>query len=334
MVDLNIELPESFFKEEERANYKVDAKTKEVWAVELDLLNEFDRVCKKYGLKYILDFGTMLGAVRHKGFIPWDDDVDVSMLREDYDKLMEVGPKEFKHPYFLQTQLTDKSYDMDITRLRRSDTTSLNFNDVLYGNKYNQGIFLDIYVFDNVPTNDINAVKKIHNNCKKYAYAMLVMSHTPFTKRNRIKPTVLNTIRYAIYKLRYGNLQKASKHLDIYSKKFEHSDYVCILHCKGNTRIRERKVFENIIEVPYETLMLPIPAAYDEVLTDCFGDYMTPVNFDKGFVLYLDTNRSYEDVIKEEGSYDRLCKELSINPRDYQMGLIDFLKYRIRKKFF
>ena len=75
MVELKIKLPDSFFYEEERDGYWVSSEIKELWAVQLDLLNEFDRVCKKYNLKYILDFGTLLGAIRHKGFIPWDDDL-------------------------------------------------------------------------------------------------------------------------------------------------------------------------------------------------------------------------------------------------------------------
>ena len=85
MVDLNIKLPESFLQEEEREGVVVSAELKKLWAVQLDLLCEFDRVCKKHGLRYILDFGTLLGAIRHKGYIPWDDDQDVSILCEDYD---------------------------------------------------------------------------------------------------------------------------------------------------------------------------------------------------------------------------------------------------------
>lgn len=108
MVDLNIELPKGFLEEEVRCGYTVTRKMKEVWAVELDLLKEFKRVCNKYDLKYCADGGTLLGAIRHQGFIPWDDDLDIAMLRKDFEKLNEVAPAEFKKPYFWQTEETDK----------------------------------------------------------------------------------------------------------------------------------------------------------------------------------------------------------------------------------
>ena len=100
MVELKLALPDHFLEEEVRDGYTVSKEMKEVWAVELDLLAEFMRVCDRHGIVYYADAGTILGAVRHKGFIPWDDDIDVMMMRDQYDKLQKIGPEEFRHPYF------------------------------------------------------------------------------------------------------------------------------------------------------------------------------------------------------------------------------------------
>ena len=123
MLPIKIALPEGFLEEEVRCGYTVSVEMKKLWAVELDLLAEFDRVCRKHGLTYFVDSGTLLGAVRHKGFIPWDDDIDVAMFREDYRKLPRIAAQEFQHPYFFQTPFTDPGLVMGGSRLRNSDTT-------------------------------------------------------------------------------------------------------------------------------------------------------------------------------------------------------------------
>ena len=78
--------------------------------IQLELLEEVDRICTKYGISYSVEGGTLLGTVRHKGFIPWDDDMDFCMLRNDFYKLLEIADKEFQHPYFFQTALSDRRY--------------------------------------------------------------------------------------------------------------------------------------------------------------------------------------------------------------------------------
>ena len=102
-----MEIPKNFERKEIRCGWTVWPSTKRTWIVEMEMLAELDRICKKYDIKYFAEGGTLLGAVRHGGFIPWDDDVDIAMLREDYDKFCKVAPDEISAPLFFQDCHTD-----------------------------------------------------------------------------------------------------------------------------------------------------------------------------------------------------------------------------------
>ena len=143
-------ISEDFFKEETRCGYTVSAKMKRIWAKELDLLRVFADVCEKNDLEYFLDGGTLLGAIRHKGFIPWDDDVDVIMPRKDYDRLWKIANSCFEYPYFFQTSLSEKNFFRAHAQLRNSETTGFIQSDEK--KDINKGIFLDIFPLDNVPS--------------------------------------------------------------------------------------------------------------------------------------------------------------------------------------
>lgn len=97
-------MDKNFLNSEVRDDYLVTSHTKKLWAVQLNLLKKFKEVCEKNNLKFYLTYGSLLGAIRHNGYIPWDDDIDIAMPREDYDKLKEIAAKEFEDPYFYQTQ--------------------------------------------------------------------------------------------------------------------------------------------------------------------------------------------------------------------------------------
>lgn len=123
MLPIQIDLPKNFLEEEIRCGYKISSEMKKVWAVQIDLLEQVKKICKKHGLKYFADSGTLIGAIRHKGYIPWDDDIDLVMMRNDYNKFMEYAKSELEFPYFLQTVYTDKDIMRAHASLRNSKTT-------------------------------------------------------------------------------------------------------------------------------------------------------------------------------------------------------------------
>ena len=145
MVKLNLEIPEGWLEPEEKWGFQVTRQRKEIWAVELDLLHELDRVCKKHGLTFFADSGTMLGAIRHKGFIPWDDDIDVAMMRDEYEQLCKIAGEEFSYPYFFQTEYTDHGTLRGHAQLRNSMTTAVLKDENHTQYPFNQGIFIDIF---------------------------------------------------------------------------------------------------------------------------------------------------------------------------------------------
>lgn len=98
---------------------------RELQLTELQMLKAFDQICRKYNIKYIIDAGTLLGAVRYGGFIPWDDDVDVRMLRDEYERFCKACKKELNTDYFLQNNETDPGYRWGYARLLKNDTVFL-----------------------------------------------------------------------------------------------------------------------------------------------------------------------------------------------------------------
>ena len=140
-------LPESFFKEEVICGFTVTEERKKLFAVLLDILLKIDSVCKKHNIKYFIHGGTLIGALRHGGIIPWDDDVDIAMFREDYEKFLSLS-NEFEYPYFLQTPYTDKGFFWSNPAVRNCSTTAV--SPFFAYQPMNHGAFVDIFVIDNI----------------------------------------------------------------------------------------------------------------------------------------------------------------------------------------
>lgn len=125
-----------------------------IWDVEQEILDVFHTVCLKNKLRYTLAYGTLLGAVRHKGFIPWDDDIDVMMPREDYDILLNIWKKEAPEGYIIQDYYFTEGYTNNFAKIRKDHTTFIQ-DDCEFSKKYHKGIFIDIFPCDRVASSVI-----------------------------------------------------------------------------------------------------------------------------------------------------------------------------------
>ena len=126
---------------------------RKVQLLQLKIAKEIKRICDKNNIDYILDSGTLLGAVRHKGFIPWDDDMDIAMTREEYNRFIDVAKIELGEEYFLQTWDTDNNYPMPFAKVRLNDTRYI--ENVFENANMHQGIYVDIFPYDVWPQKNI-----------------------------------------------------------------------------------------------------------------------------------------------------------------------------------
>lgn len=172
-------------------------KLKKLQLTEINMLNEVNKICKKYNIKYWIDGGTFLGAVRHKGFIPWDDDIDICMLKEDYEKFLEIIKEELSENIFLQTKKTDKNYTwFPYAKLR--DRNSIFIQEEQNKNElFHQGINLDIFVMDSF-NNKIQRIYKILYKLKKLKIhkkensSLILKKLALFLKLNKLASCILN----------------------------------------------------------------------------------------------------------------------------------------------
>jgi lipopolysaccharide cholinephosphotransferase len=265
--DMKAILGEDFFKEEIRCDYLVTAKMKRVWAVLLDLYLSFAEVCEKYGLKYFVLGGTMLGAVRHNGFIPWDDDFDVGMLREDYDELLKIAPNEFSDPLFFQTPYSDKDYFVSWAKIRNSMTTGL--SRLTCHRSFNQGLYLDIFPMDYCDKEKSKDDTKLIYECAKRCGAFMRRGSSLLNERQK-QDEIDYFTNDPLHE--WETIQKIASNPDYYG-----SEYVCNSVFTGDNlskRIRPARCYTSVLDHAFEAIEVKIPVGYDELLTVQYGDYM------------------------------------------------------------
>ena len=264
-----------FLDEETRCGHHISAKTKKIWACQMDILERFKEVCEEHGLRYWLDSGTLLGAIRHQGYIPWDDDIDVIMLREDYDRLVSIVQDEFRHPYVFQTAYSERNFVRGHAQIRNINTTGIIPSEI--NKSFNQGIFIDVFVLDYIPNDEEEYLRqeKAAGN-KRYRLEMLATPLKDFrVNLSRIFKALKFKLKYPDKKA-FNNLYASYE--DVFRQnKEQECTHLATSAWKYRSFKRDKRFYEGTVTKKFEYLELPVPSGYDELLRTLYGEYMTPV---------------------------------------------------------
>lgn len=277
-----MQFPGSYFEDEVRDGFYVPGMMKRAWAAQLEILEDIDKVCKKYHLQYFAEWGTLLGAIRHGGFVPWDDDMDICMKRQDYDIFLKVAPDEMSEWYrFLNFEHSDDGdYRCDdfLTRLYNGNRIRMDkpFLDKFHGFPYVAG--MDIFPLDYVaPT-----AKEDEMLCEEVKVLSTLAQSICFYDEDEREEYLKKTEE--IYDVKFDRNKSLRIQLYMLADKIcgryreEESQYLASMALRTMKDYKvPKEYYADAIWVPFENTQIPVPVGYDGILKIKYGDYMKPI---------------------------------------------------------
>ena len=277
-------------EQETICGFEVSAQMKRIWAMELDMVEKFVAVCREHNLEYMIMGGTLLGAVRHKGFIPWDNDIDILMPRKDFNKLLEIGPEAFKSPLFFQTPVTEDSrFFSTYVKIRNGNGTAATREDFESG--INCGMFIDIFCLDEIP--DSPWLRKLY-----YRRLNEISKMQRFALGKTLQGGFANRIKHFLQRIVYRfvyHCPDTAALFEIYQKaagKYAGKNCRQVAHQSfgyWENFIWDKKDWDERIQLDFEDMKLDAPKGYDAILKHQYGDYMK-LPEDKSTHDFLDFN--------------------------------------------
>lgn len=324
-MEKELEFSADYFKTEVRDGFEIPAMMKRAWAAQMEVLHVVAGVCKNNGIRYFADGGTLLGAVRHKGMIPWDDDIDICVVREEYNRLIQVLPKALPHGFVVAGMYADSERLQKaafVPHLRViADETLWNFNDYMryfHGFPY-QRVGIDIFPMDYI-SRDIGIT-----NVQKQIIRLGIETLRDWNKlgENGMLDEYVNGFQ-KLCNVSFGNVNNVKNYMwkiidKISSISYrEEADYITnIFYWLDNDNYKMKKeCYDYTIELPFENMNIVAPEMYDEVLRAEYGDYMVPVKgaADHDYPFY---GHMESELIKQirnvgfKGSVDEFCEEVA-----------------------
>ena len=251
---------------------------------ELEILEQINRICRDHQLTCFAVGGSVLGAVRHKGFIPWDDDIDLGMPRQDYEKFLRIAAEELDDRFTVQHFLTDPRTPFYFTKIRRNNTVFLEY--CLKDYPMNHGIFVDIFPFDAVPENQ--HMRKAQYKLARVLYQMYISKSLKTVYSSRLLHTVYETPEIRAQVVKKSRLRRCLhglltpipkkwiyKWLDACVRMHNGKPHQEIAHiARKRLRVKQMDLMP-ICHLPFENSYMPVPRDYDSYLRGQFGNYMT-----------------------------------------------------------
>lgn len=241
----------------------------ELKEIELEMVKYFDKICRENNINYYMVGGTLLGAVRHKGFIPWDDDIDIAMPRKEFEKFCRVMECENSY-YELDFYNISKQYGYPSPKLLDKRTTLIDYK--LGSGKEVSSVFLDIFLYDGMGNSKSTAM--FHYLFLKIFKRMVFLSRRNFHMESKVK-TIVFAIPWLICKLLGTNRINRLYNKFCSRREFEEYKYVaCAAGRYGKREVFEQSVFNKTCDLPFEDTVLKAPIGWDEYLKSLYGDYM------------------------------------------------------------
>ncbi len=254
-----------------------DKLLRQVQLVQLEILKEVKRVCDENNITYSLEGGTLLGAIRHKGFIPWDDDLDISMVRDEYERFLKIAPKVIDSKYIVQSWYSDQGYGLPFAKVRKRDTLYL--EKATEKAVCNQGIFIDIFPYDEYP----DSPEEQEKQRRVFTfYKILIRAKCHYTPW--YESGMINWKKYILYlpfrfMAMFQTKETMIKKYDENARKHNGEGHKR-LYVQGISTYEEcvvdRELFKDEILIPFEDDEFMAPKEYDKLLSLMYGDYMTP----------------------------------------------------------
>lgn len=320
-----MEFSKGFFQKEIRCDFEIPEMMKRAWAAELEVLQVVAEVCEKNGLQYFADWGTLLGAVRHKGFIPWDDDIDICLKREDYMKLIRILPEELPKGFVMTGIYADSARLIEAALCQNirvmADEEEWGFNEYMkrfHGFPY-QRIGIDIFPLDYMPSD--NEALELIKGIVEYGVSILrdwyiLQSNNELEKRLQNMEKLCSVTLPRNGSTPYILIKVIDSVSAIYraDEADELTEYRFYVNRPGYRMKKEW--YKEAVKLPFEETEIAVPCSYHEVLTAQFGDYMTPVKDDRGHN-YPFYGCMEDELVKQiratgfTGTVDEFCRKVS-----------------------